>query len=358
MLVVLATVSSFGAAFAVTATPEQILEFVQTIPAVLSLATISYLMALALTRGRRAAARERETSAASLALARARTIEELEATALRSAAVLLGEPRDAVIRLHLHPDATVPHPVSPGDGAAGPGSVGSHRLLLPVTGRAGILATLVVDTGRAQVPAESRDALEVLTNSLGLSLTALRLYEDTRLRAERDALTGLANRDVLHSRLATAVANSGDLGATTGALAVLVVDLDGFKQINDTHGHAAGDAVLRTTAARLRAAVRPGDVVARLGGDEFVVLLLPAGAEPIPAGPIVERFRRAMAEPMTLAGGVRVQVSASLGLASVAAGESGDDLLHRADIAMYVAKRARPALPVPPRSPSDDAVVA
>ena len=93
-------------------------------------------------------------------------------------------------------------------------------------------------------------------------------------RAVRDPLTGLANRTLLHERLRGILARDARAGTTT---ALLFLDLDGFKAINDKHGHAVGDLVLKVVADRLTAVVRPSDTVARLGGDEFVVLV--EGAE-------------------------------------------------------------------------------
>jgi diguanylate cyclase (GGDEF)-like protein len=118
---------------------------------------------------------------------------------------------------------------------------------------------------------------------------------------------------------------------------VAFLDLDGFKAVNDTLGHATGDALLVEVARRVSGAVRDGDTVARLGGDEFAVLLEDTGA-PL----TTERISVALAAPVTLAGAPRV-VGTSLGIAEVGAGDgpaTADDLLARADAAMYAAKRA------------------
>ncbi|MGQ9724370.1 MAG: diguanylate cyclase domain-containing protein [Tepidimonas sp.] len=151
-----------------------------------------------------------------------------------------------------------------------------------------------------------------------------------------DALTGLGNRVMLHDRLQQALARATRHGST---LAVVMLDLDGFKAINDTHGHAAGDRLLVALAQRLRALAREVDTVVRLGGDEFV-LLLPDLARPQDAEPIVQRILQAMAQPVDDAVGA-LQVSASVGVSFYPqdAGVDADALLQQADHAMYVAKR-------------------
>ncbi|NAZ75525.1 diguanylate cyclase, partial [Kineococcus sp. T13] len=168
--------------------------------------------------------------------------------------------------------------------------------------------------------------------------------------ATHDPLTGLPNRVLLVDRLAHAVATAQRHGSP---LAVLFLDLDGFKQVNDTHGHHVGDLLLVEVARRLGAAVRVEDTVARLGGDEFVVVCedLPAGdaggAGGVSAGSlsaVLARIRAAMTRPALLAG-VRVRVGVSIGVAvtspSRAVSPAGhvDEVLRTADRAMYRAKR-------------------
>ncbi|AGL16459.1 GGDEF domain-containing protein [Actinoplanes sp. N902-109] len=159
--------------------------------------------------------------------------------------------------------------------------------------------------------------------------------------ADHDNLTGLVNRRVLNERLARA------FQARTG-LALLYLDLDGFKAVNDEHGHAAGDAVLVEVGRRIRAGIGAGDLAARLGGDEFAVLceqLDPAGA-----AALAERLRRAVSEPIPADGAV-LHVGASIGVAAGAGCTDGDELMFQADRAMFEMKRGRRAMPGPASHP-------
>ncbi len=163
-----------------------------------------------------------------------------------------------------------------------------------------------------------------------------RLQEELRRRATTDALTGLANRGAFEEALVREVARARRAGTP---LAVVVLDVDHFKRVNDAHGHPAGDGVLREIAARLAAASRAGDLAARVGGEEFAVALpgadLAAGAE------AAERIRRRIAaEPVAVAGGAALAVTASLGVAALRDGEDAPALLARADARLYDAKRA------------------
>jgi diguanylate cyclase (GGDEF)-like protein len=156
-------------------------------------------------------------------------------------------------------------------------------------------------------------------------------------QAQHDTLTGLPNRAQLHDRLARALAAAELDGARIG---VLLMDLDGFKEINDTLGHHHGDALLMRVAERLTASTRPGDLVARLGGDEFAVLL-PAVFEPADAVAVARRTLEEL-EGTVHIHGVDLDVRGSVGIACFPDhGRDVDELLSCADMAMYRAKQAR-----------------
>jgi diguanylate cyclase (GGDEF)-like protein/PAS domain S-box-containing protein len=158
------------------------------------------------------------------------------------------------------------------------------------------------------------------------------LEDRLRHQAFHDALTGLANRALFEQRLGAAL----DAGSEDGKAAVLFVDLDDFKTINDSLGHAAGDALLRTVAARVAGVLRPTDMAARLGGDEFAVLL-PSVPDERAALAVAERMADALGTDVEVEGR-RLAVRASIGVALDDGAGSVDDLLRNADIAMYGAK--------------------
>jgi diguanylate cyclase (GGDEF)-like protein len=167
------------------------------------------------------------------------------------------------------------------------------------------------------------------------ALQKARLLETVRHQATHDALTGLPNRVLFLDRLGSALAATGP----DQHVAVLFCDLDRFKAVNDSNGHAAGDELLRQVSARLRAAVRPGDTVGRLSGDEFAVIL-PGLTHPEDADRVVARVLGCFDETFRL-DGAQVAVGTSVGVA-VHSGEWGraDALLRAADAAMYRVKHA------------------
>jgi diguanylate cyclase (GGDEF)-like protein len=155
--------------------------------------------------------------------------------------------------------------------------------------------------------------------------------------AQHDALTGLPNRTLLAERLAESIAAARRTGRN---VAVVFLDLDDFKYINDTHGQAVGDRVIRACADRLLACTRPGDTVGRVGGDEFVVVLSDMDAS---SGAVhaVRRMRAALAEPFDL-GDIELGLRASFGISCFPSdGDSPDQLIGFADMAMYRAKQSR-----------------
>ena len=155
-------------------------------------------------------------------------------------------------------------------------------------------------------------------------------------RAHLDSLTGLANRGVLDDRLP----REWEACRRRTALAVMIADLDHFKAINDRHGHAAGDNVLRQSAATLARVIRTSDFVARYGGEEFVVVA--PDCEPFAAVKLAERFRTAIAQLRIDEHGETIPVTTSVGVAAFAdlTRTGPAELLRRADEALYRAKEA------------------
>src|SRR6185437_16020203 len=155
--------------------------------------------------------------------------------------------------------------------------------------------------------------------------------------ATHDGLTGLPNRALFLDRLAQAIARSL---RSEELVAVLFLDLDNFKAVNDTLGHEIGDRLLQTVAERLQRSLRVGETVARFGGDEFTVLLSNVATEAA-ARQAADRLRAALQQPVELAGEL-LTPSASIGVACARGGDvTAELLLHQADLAMYTAKGQR-----------------
>jgi diguanylate cyclase (GGDEF)-like protein/PAS domain S-box-containing protein len=163
----------------------------------------------------------------------------------------------------------------------------------------------------------------------------VRLEEELTRQAFHDGLTELPNRALFRDRLEHAL---GRAARAQEQLAVLLIDLDGFKQVNDTLGHGAGDDMLKEVAARFSDVVRPGDTVARLGGDEFALLL--EGATESDAEAVARRLLDSLVVPFTVAGRT-LSVGASIGIvAEVGQTAASEDVIRHADLAMYAAKAA------------------
>ncbi|MCU1676785.1 MAG: putative signaling protein [Frankiales bacterium] len=215
--------------------------------------------------------------------------------------------------------------------------------LLPLAFIAGAVSTVhgrpltivVVSIGGIMIASILARQLITLADNMKLVSQMTGQEAELRHQAMHDALTGLANRRLFRERLegAVAVAEQDD------EVAVVFVDLDDFKVVNDTLGHAVGDELLRKMANRLQACIRTSDVASRLGGDEFAVLLSRGGAEA--AHSVAARLSHAMRQPM-LVGGEPVFIQASVGIA-VGTSElrlAPGELLEQADMAMYAAKDA------------------
>jgi diguanylate cyclase (GGDEF)-like protein len=248
-------------------------------------------------------------------------------------------------------------------------AIGRPVLLLPLGGTDRLFGVLCA-SAHVELPPQVRQPLATLRTQISLALDGVRLTQEMTRRALLDPLTGLANRTLLRDRFGHALVAARRRNLR---VAVLLLDLDGFKPINDTFGHEGGDQVLRVVAERLRECVRAGDfagpadllrsgdtTVGRLGGDEFV-LLVENVTDIAVATSVAERVIAALRDPISL-GRNAVTAGVSVGVAlSDADTRSVDDVLRRADAAMYAAKRRRtggyevyraelarsPSLPVP-----------
>lgn len=198
-----------------------------------------------------------------------------------------------------------------------------------------MLGTVTFRRGRKFTEGELRQ-LEGLICHLLYPLRNAIAYEQALHAARRDPLTGLCNRAALNETLEREVQRAR---RHEHALSLVVMDVDHFKRINDRHGHAAGDAVLRAVSERIRGSIRDTDVAFRFGGEEFVVLLNETPL--VGAGIVAERLRSILAaSPIVLDDGTAHVITASLGVATLSDHDDADDLFKAADDAMYRAKRA------------------
>lgn len=163
------------------------------------------------------------------------------------------------------------------------------------------------------------------------------LQDELAVQATHDPMTGMANRTQLMRLLAGTLGRTRRRGGTVG---LLFIDLDGFKEVNDTYGHRAGDEVLRQVGARMELEIRDGDFAGRLGGDEFLVGIENVAGERDAVG-LAERLIAAIVEPIRISDDVTVQVGASVGVTLGRGGETDvEAMLHEADLAVYAAKAA------------------
>ena len=230
----------------------------------------------------------------------------------------------------LHPSAAAPPPVRTGGPRVGPG-----RLVL-LTGSTLLVPTLLFAQGALGFPNLSWLSIGigavllfvlVLLRMSGFVTQVQRQARQLQDLAMRDDLTGLPNRRFFEERLAVAVA--------AGPAQVAMLDLNGFKDVNDRFGHAVGDRLLAVVAQRLADRLRGGDLVARMGGDEFAVLV--TGASPEAMTGIVDRLTAGLRRPVEV-GGHELLVGASVGIAGDEGTDDPYEVLRRADTAMYAAK--------------------
>jgi diguanylate cyclase (GGDEF)-like protein len=194
------------------------------------------------------------------------------------------------------------------------------------------LALLLIGLLSAWLDTRAHRRNRTLTESLNEA--NLRLRE----QAHSDPLTRMPNRLMFEERMAEALDAAGPTPAPR-SIAVLFIDLDGFKPINDSFGHVAGDAVLREIGRRLQAVARTEDTVARVGGDEFL-LMIPRPGQDAAAAALAQRVLQSLGEPLTLPNNVAVNLSASIGIVMYPEHGPPSKLIANADAAMYAAKRA------------------
>jgi diguanylate cyclase (GGDEF)-like protein len=208
------------------------------------------------------------------------------------------------------------------------------------------MALATSDRAHRDWSADDVTTLSALALQTGLALERASMAADNQRVGLEDPLTGLPNRSLFIDRLSQALAAAEHKAVP---LAVCVVNLDGFKDINDALGHAAGDTVLCEVAARLRSTLRAHETVARLGADEFAILL---PANQIASELVAERLLHALSAPVTVAG-QEIGIAASIGVATYPDhGDSPETLLRRADVALLSARRAQTGFAI--ATPGDD----
>ena len=208
---------------------------------------------------------------------------------------------------------------------------------VPLSSKNGTIGALIVKSlaGGERYTEQDKELLQYVCAQVATAIERQQLHARLKRMAQYDQLTQLPNRELLRDRLRAALAHARTVH---GHMALLYVDLDRFKQVNDTHGHAVGDMLLQTVANRLKGCVRETDTVARIGGDEFVVLLHSVHAAGDPDN-VAGKIRQVLAQPMRL-DGHDLRIESSIGVARFPEhGEEEQQLFRHADQAMYAAKR-------------------
>jgi diguanylate cyclase (GGDEF)-like protein len=208
---------------------------------------------------------------------------------------------------------------------------------VPLKSQHGTIGALVVQSnaGNAHYTPDDQDLLQFVSNQIAAAIERKQMIAGLQHAALYDPLTQLPNRELFRDRMQLALAR---VRRDQVRLALLFLDLDKFKEVNDSFGHRTGDLLLQKVARRLEKCVRAGDTVARFGGDEFVILLENVGL-PEHAAAIIEKIRSALKMPFDLEGR-QVSTLASIGVAHCPLhGDDETQLLRHADEAMYVQKR-------------------
>ncbi|MEV0564071.1 GGDEF domain-containing protein [Dactylosporangium sp. NPDC050588] len=336
------TVLVFAAAVAGVALtePSHVAQFLQQAPGVPPLALFTAAVAESTRRQERAAARERVFARLGSTLATTQDRETILRLSAEAAVELLdGIPGGWAVTVvdDLVVSAAGPVPVELLTGPVPPAAEGGG-VRIPLRSDKQHFGDLLVGNGSAEV----RPSLATLAAQTSLGLVNAEHAADLHYQAFHDNLTGLANRSLLREHLGHALVRA----RRGGPVAVLLIDLDGFKQVNDTYGHAAGDQLLVAVAQRLRDGIRGADTAARLGGDEFAVVLdgMDAAGDAVN---VAGRLLAAIQEPVpnavlgaTGSAGAQLLPQASIGVAGRRGHAGIDELLHDADVAMYAAKTA------------------
>lgn len=219
---------------------------------------------------------------------------------------------------------------------AGWGEVGYTRgwLCVPLIVRGGIIGCVCLDSTEVSAYGE-REAhlLQAFSNEAAIAIENARLFQQVRQMAITDPLTGLYNRRHFFEAARVEFERSRRY---QHQLALIMMDVDYFKQVNDRHGHMVGDAVLLAVARLFQEKLREVDLVARYGGEEFVILLPETDTES--AVQVAERLRQALLEPILRQNGLEVTVSISFGVADAQSAADLESLIHHADEALYSTK--------------------
>ncbi|MEK6594105.1 MAG: sensor domain-containing diguanylate cyclase, partial [Pseudomonadota bacterium] len=257
--------------------------------------------------------------------------DTLYAKVIRSGQALLLTPDDA---------AGVPEELRH-HAQAGAGNYSRSWLGVPLESRNGTIGALVVQSiaknaaDHAHYTENDQELLQFVSTQIAAAIERKQMIANLQQTALYDRLTQLPNRELFHDRMQLALAR---VRRGQVQLSLLYLDLDKFKEVNDTLGHGAGDLLLQKVARRLEQCVRAEDTVARFGGDEFVVLLENIGS-PEHTELVIEKIRSALNQPFDLAG-QKMNILSSIGVAYCPLhGDDEKQLLRHADEAMYLAKK-------------------